>query len=268
MSSWLRKTAGRSVKRLARRAIEAPPGTARRRALLAAEGSMYRWPFYRPLARPGRRELLMTYDLRCSAPSFGDFMQFALVARLYQLRGIRTRVVVIDGELRDDHVALGPDVVANHLARAEQYPEIAKAVSARWDGRSRADALRRVCGEGGRDRQGKGPLPHAARPARASRRLRKIVGHARVRTPAKLADSAAAIRPHGGGDGSQPRAQSAGRGRISPWRFAPRPSLAPTAISRRRSWRDGWSGSGLVSRLSRSGSCPMRRARKPSARGG
>ena len=90
---------------------------------------MYRWPFYRPLARPGRRELLMTYDLRCSAPSFGDFMQFALVARLYQLRGIRTRIVVIDGELRDDHVALGPDVVANHLARAEQYPEIAKAVS-------------------------------------------------------------------------------------------------------------------------------------------
>ena len=73
----------------------------------------------------------MTYDLRCSAPSFGDFMQFALVARLYQLRGIRTRIVVIDGELRDDHVALGPDVVANHLARAEQYPEIAKAVSAR-----------------------------------------------------------------------------------------------------------------------------------------
>ena len=90
---------------------------------------MYRWPFYRPLARPGRREVLMTYDLRCSAPSFGDFMQFALVARLYQLRGLRTRIVVIDGELRDDHVALGPDVVANHLARAEQYPEIAKAVS-------------------------------------------------------------------------------------------------------------------------------------------
>ena len=129
MSSSLRETAGRSVKGLVRSVIDAPPGTARRRALLAAEGSMYRWPFYRPLARPGRRELLMTYDLRCSAPSFGDFMQFALVARLYQLRGIRTRIVVIDGELRDDHVALGPDVVANHLARAEQYPEIAKAVS-------------------------------------------------------------------------------------------------------------------------------------------
>jgi hypothetical protein len=129
VSSSLQETAGRPVKGLVRRAIEAPPGTAWRRALLAAEGSMYRWPFYRPLARPGRRELLMTYDLRCSAPSFGDFMQFALVARLYQLRGVRTRIVVIDGELRDDHVALGPDVVANHLARAEQYPEIAKAVS-------------------------------------------------------------------------------------------------------------------------------------------
>lgn len=129
MSPWLPETVGRSVKRHARRAIEALPGTASHGALLAAEGSMYRWPFYRPLVRPGRHEVLMTYDLRCSAPSFGDFMQFALVARLYQLRGIRTRVVVIDGELRDDHVALGPDVVANHLARAEQYPEIAKAVS-------------------------------------------------------------------------------------------------------------------------------------------
>jgi hypothetical protein len=90
---------------------------------------MYRWPFYRPLARPGRREMLMAYDLRCSAPSFGDFMQFALVGRLYQLRGIRTRVIVIDSELRDDHVELGPHVAANLLARAKQYPEIAKAVS-------------------------------------------------------------------------------------------------------------------------------------------
>ncbi len=129
MSSRLPETAGRSVKRSVRRAIEALPGTAPRRVLIAAEGSLYRWPFYRPLARPGRREVLMTYDLRCSAPSFGDFMQFALVARLYQLRGVRTRIVVIDGELRDDHIALGPDVVANHLARATQYPEIAKAVS-------------------------------------------------------------------------------------------------------------------------------------------
>jgi len=117
------------VKRLVRTSIEALPGAAPRSALLAAEGSFYRWPFYLPLARPGRREVLMTYDLRCSAPSFGDFMYFALVARLYQLRGRRTRIVVIDGELRDDHVALGPDVAAQHLARAEQYPEIAKAVS-------------------------------------------------------------------------------------------------------------------------------------------
>jgi hypothetical protein len=122
-------TGGQAVKRVVRRAIEALPGTARDRALLAAEGGMYRWPFYRPVARPGCREVLMTYDLRCSAPSFGDFMQFALVGRLYQLRGLRTRVVVIDGELRDDHVELGPDVVAAYLARAEQYPEIAKAVS-------------------------------------------------------------------------------------------------------------------------------------------
>jgi hypothetical protein len=129
VSSSLPEIAGRSVKRLVRRAIAAPPGTARRRALLAAEGSMYRWPFYRPLARPGCREVLMTYDLRCSAPSFGDFMYFALVARLYQTRGVRTRIVVIDGELRDDHVELGPDVVANHLARAGQYPEIARSVS-------------------------------------------------------------------------------------------------------------------------------------------
>ena len=129
VSPYLPETAGRSVKRLGRRAIEALPVMARQRALLAAEGGMYRWPFYRPLARPGRRQLLMTYDLRCSAPSFGDFMQFALVARLYQLRGLQTRIVVIDGELRDDHVALGPDVVADHGARAEQYPEIAKAVS-------------------------------------------------------------------------------------------------------------------------------------------
>ena len=129
MSSSLAETAGRSVKRLARRAMEALPGTARRRTVLAAEGSMYRWPFYRPLARPGRHEILMTYDLRCSAPSFGDFTQFALVARLYQLRGIRTRIVVIDGELRDDFVACGPDVVAHFLARAEQYPEIAQAVA-------------------------------------------------------------------------------------------------------------------------------------------
>jgi hypothetical protein len=128
------------VKRLVRRTIEALPGIARHRAFLAAEGVMYRWPFYLPLARLGRRELLMTYDLRCSAPSFGDFMQFALVARLYQLHGLRTRIVVIDGELRDDHVKLGPDVVANHLARAEQYPEIAKAVS--LDGMVQVDRMR------------------------------------------------------------------------------------------------------------------------------
>ena len=129
MSSSLPETAGRSVKRLVRRTVEALPGTAQQRAFVAAEGSMYRWPFYRPLARPGRREVLMTYDLRCSAPSFGDFMQFALVARLYQLRRLRTRIVVIDGELRDDHLALGLDVAANYLVRAGQYPEIAKAVS-------------------------------------------------------------------------------------------------------------------------------------------
>jgi hypothetical protein len=92
---------------------------------------MFRLRFYRPLARPGRRKLLMTYDLRCSAPSFGDFMYFSLVARLYQLRGIHTRIVVIGDELRDDFVELGPDVVAHFLARSEQYPEIARAVAVR-----------------------------------------------------------------------------------------------------------------------------------------
>ena len=231
---------------------------------------MYRWPFYRPLARPGRHEILMTYDLRCSAPSFGDFMQFALVARLYQLRGIRTRIVVIDGELRDDSRRVAGRTSSPTTSHGpSSIPRSRKAVSLGRDGRSRADALRRVRGEGGRDRQGKGPLPLAARPAWAARRLRTIVGRARARAAAKLGRSTAALRPHGGGGGHEPRAQSAGRGlphrrgsrRIGPrW---PRPRYHT-----RRSWRAGWSGSGLISRLSRSGSCPMRRARKPSARGG
>jgi hypothetical protein len=113
-----------------RRAIEALPGSARYRALVAAEGALYGWPFYRPLVAPGRREMLMAYDYRASSLSFGDLMQFALVARLYQLRGVRTRLVVIDGEASDAVVAMGPDVVANRLARAEQFSEIARAVSA------------------------------------------------------------------------------------------------------------------------------------------
>ena len=173
---------------------------------------MYRWPFYRPLARPGRREVLMTYDLRCSAPSFGDFMQFALVARLYQLRGIRTRIVVIDGELRDDHVALGPDVVANHLARAEQYPEIAKAVSVSGMVEIERMPYAEFAAKEGEIGRGRGRYPTRRDQLGRQGVYSQSWGLLEYRAAARARRSAATLRPHGGGGGSQPRAQPAGRG--------------------------------------------------------
>jgi len=83
-----------------------------------------------------RPQAVFVYDMAVSAPGFGNFLVFCLLARFYQLRGVTTRLVVVDdGDLREDIAVLGTEAVDHFRARIEQYEQIAALASVpdRWE---------------------------------------------------------------------------------------------------------------------------------------
>jgi len=79
---------------------------------------------------------VFVYDMAVSAPGFGNFLVFCLLARFYQLRGVTTQLVVVDdGGLREEVATLGAGAVDHFRARIDQYEGIAAlaGVPGQWE---------------------------------------------------------------------------------------------------------------------------------------
>jgi peptide-methionine (S)-S-oxide reductase len=75
--------------------------------------------------RNRRRDCVMAYDLKVSAMAFGEFTMFCLVARLLQCLGLKTHIVLVEDELREDFRDLGPRM----LYKREQFGDLARGLS-------------------------------------------------------------------------------------------------------------------------------------------
>lgn len=102
------------------------PAGARSAANLAWESAECLGRFARPwLASAGGRPVVMAYDGKVSPATFGDFLYFCLVARLFAVAGRRVEMAYLDDEIRDDVQGLEDA----YRFRVEQYDEIAAALA-------------------------------------------------------------------------------------------------------------------------------------------
>ena len=99
--------------------------------------SSYIRRFAPALARArGETPVVMVYDPVTAPPSFGDFLLFCLLGRLYGTLGREVELVLVEGDVREDF----REVAEAFAYKFEQYAEIAHAVSP--DGRLRFRRMR------------------------------------------------------------------------------------------------------------------------------
>jgi hypothetical protein len=102
------------------------PPRVRNGANLLWQSGGYLRRFFAPWAASADgRPVVMAYDHQNAPPSFGDFLSFVLIGRLYAVHGRRVEVVFVDGPIRDNFAGLPEEAF---LYKVNQYEEIVRAV--------------------------------------------------------------------------------------------------------------------------------------------